>query len=116
VGLILCAILHAIPDQDNPYGIVARLRDTLYPGSYVAISHSTADARTDEARAVEKVTSQTATPTTLRTRAEIVRFFDGFELVEPGVVWVSQWRPDTPEDVGDHPERMITYAGVGRRT
>jgi hypothetical protein len=115
VGLILAAILHAIPDQDDPDGIMMRLRDALCPGSYVAISHSTADTNTEEARAVEQVTGQTATPVTLRRRDEVARFFTGFDLVEPGLVWVSQWRPYSPEDVGDHPERLITYAGVGRR-
>ena len=76
----------------------------------------TADSHTEKARAVERVTDQTATPVTLRSRAEVVRFFTGLDLVEPGVVWVSQWRPESPDEVGDHPERLVTYAGVGRKT
>jgi S-adenosyl methyltransferase len=116
LGLILAAILHALPDEDDPYGIMTQLRDTLAPGSYVAISHSTADTHTEAARAVEQVTKQTTTPVTLRSRSEIMRFFTGLELLEPGVVWVSQWRPDSPDDVGDHPERLVTYAGVARKS
>jgi SAM-dependent methyltransferase len=116
VGLILAAILHAIPDRDDPHGIMTRLRDVLPSGSYVAISHSTADAETETARAVEQVTEQTDTPVTLRDRDEVMRFFDGFDLVEPGLVWVSQWRPYAPDDVGDRPQRLLTYAGVGRKT
>jgi len=93
-----------------------RLRDALTSGSYVAISHVTADSRPEEVHEAERVTKQTATPTTVRNRDEIVRFFDGLDLVEPGLVWVSQWRPYSPDDVGDHPERLNVYAGVGRKT
>jgi len=116
VGLILAAILHAVPDEDDPYGIMTGLRDVLSAGSYVAISHATADSRPVEARAAEQVTKRTSTPGTLRTRAEVLRLFTGLDLVQPGLVWTPQWRPEHPEDVGDHPERMVTYAGVGRRT
>jgi hypothetical protein len=51
----------------------------------------------------------------VRSHAEVSRFFDGFALVDPGVVWLSQWRPEHPDDVGDHPERAAWYAGVGRK-
>jgi SAM-dependent methyltransferase len=115
VGLIMAAILHAVPDEDDPYGIVVRLRDVLAAGSYVAISHATADSRPMEARAAERITKQTNTPGTIRTRDEVLRFFTGLDLVEPGLVWTPQWRPDRPDDVGDHPERLVTYAGVGRK-
>ncbi|HET8659960.1 MAG TPA: SAM-dependent methyltransferase [Micromonosporaceae bacterium] len=115
VGLILVAVLPAVPDQDDPYGLMARLRDALAPGSYVAISHGTADKRGDEIRAAVSATRRTTTPVTVRTRDEVLRFFAGLELVEPGVVWSAQWRPDSPEDVGDRPERLMMYAGVGRK-
>jgi S-adenosyl methyltransferase len=116
VGLILAAILHSVSNEDDPYGIVRRLRDALPSGSYVAISHVTADSRPEEVHEAERVTKRTATPTTVRSRDEVERFFAGLDLVEPGVVWVSQWRPYSPDDVGDHPERLNVYAGVGRRT
>jgi len=116
VGLILAAVLHALQDQDDPYGIMTRLCDELCPGSYVAISHITADSSPEEqVRGIERVANQAPTPGAQRTRAEIMRFFSGLDLVEPGVVWTSQWRPDSPKDVGDHPERLIIYAGVGRK-
>jgi len=116
VALMLVAILHAVPDADDPFGIVARLRDALSPGSYLAISHATADRRADEMDEITAMFKQTTTPTTTRTRDEVLRFFTGFELVEPGLVWSPQWRPDSPEDVGEHPERMMMYVGVGRRS
>jgi S-adenosyl methyltransferase len=115
VGLILTAILHVIPERDDPHSIVARLRDALCSGSYLAITHSTADAHTAQARAVQQVSRQTSTPATLRSRDEVARFFTGFDLVEPGLVWVTQWRPYSLRDIGAHPERLILYAGVGRR-
>jgi SAM-dependent methyltransferase len=115
IGLMLVAILHAVPDSDDPVGVVAQLRDVLRSGSYLAVSHATADRRPDDMGEVTRMFRQTTTPTTTRTRAEILRFFDGFDLVEPGLVWSPQWRPDSPEDVGEHPERMMMYVGVGRK-
>jgi hypothetical protein len=116
VGLILAAVLHAVPDRDDPHGIVTQLRDELCPGSYVAISHAAVEGGPEEqVRGVERLSKQTSTPATYRTRAEVMRFFTGLDLVEPGLVWTSQWRPYFPEDVGDHPERLATYAGVGRK-
>lgn len=116
VGLILTSILPAIPDDDDPEAILATLRRALCPGSYVVISHVTADTRPDEMDEAARLTKKTTTPVTLRDRAHITRFFAGLELVDPGVVWMTQWRPDHPDDVGAHPERLSNYAGVGRRT
>jgi len=115
VGLMLVAVLPAIPDQDDPHGIVARLRDALPPGSYMAISQGTADERTEEIQAARDITDRTTTPLTLRSHTEIMRFFTGFDLVEPGLMWSSQWRPDSPDDVVDHPERLLMLVGVGRK-
>ncbi|MEO3781150.1 SAM-dependent methyltransferase [Micromonospora sp. B11E3] len=114
VGLLLASVVHAIPDEDDPYGILNRLRTALCPGSYVAISHVTTDSRPQEMGEGARLSGRTTTPVTARTRAQVERFFDGLELVEPGVVWSPLWRPESPEDVGDHPERMSFYVGVGR--
>jgi len=117
VGVILAAILHAVPDEDDPYRIVATLREAMCPGSYIVISHATADSRPEDVRIAEKVVRESrAGSAAVRPRAEVLRFFEGFELVEPGLVWTPQWRPYRPQDVGEHPERLVTYAGVGRRT
>jgi S-adenosyl methyltransferase len=116
VGLILAAILHAIPDRDDPHAIMTRLRDELCRGSFVAISHATTESGPEEqVRGIERMSKQTSTPIAFRTRAEIMRFFTGLALVEPGLVWTSQWRPYSPEDVDDHPERLGVSAGVGRK-
>jgi S-adenosyl methyltransferase len=115
VAVLLMAILHVIPDVDDPCGIVARLRDTLVPGSYLAIAHGTHESRPAEAEELRRLSEKTATPMTLRSRVEIARFFAGWELVEPGLVWAPEWHPDSPEDVGAHPERSSNLVGVGRK-
>jgi SAM-dependent methyltransferase len=115
LGVLLVAVLHAIPDADDPFGIVARLREAMAPGSYLVISHLTDESRLDESTQIRQLTRQTSTPITHRTRAHIERFFAGFDLVDPGLVWVPQWRPDSPDDVADRPELSSIYVGVGRK-
>jgi hypothetical protein len=95
VGLLLLAVLHFIPDEDDPWGIVATLRDALAPGSYLVLSHGTEEGAPDVAQAAEKVYQRAASAgLRMRSRPDIARFFDGFELVEPGLVAMPYWRPD----------------------
>lgn len=97
VALVLVAILHLIPDEGDPYGIVARLVDALPAGSYLAISHLSADFAPDAMTQLATRLNQRAKDTfVLRTRTQLERFFDGLDLVEPGVVQVDQWHPDHP--------------------
>jgi hypothetical protein len=116
VGLLLVAVLHFLGDADDPWGIVAALRDALAPGSYLVVSHATNESRPEVARAAEKVYHRSA-PSSGRTRsrAEIMRFFDGFDLVQPGLTYLPQWRPDSPADVPDDPGRFWFLAGVARK-
>ncbi|MEO3825511.1 SAM-dependent methyltransferase [Actinomadura sp. B10D3] len=116
VAVLMLAVLHFIGDHDDPPGIVARLRDAVVPGSYLAVSHVTGDFDTDsrvrDAGAVyEKATYQI----TLRARADIARLFDGFELVDPGLTTLSMWRPDPRSTVPLRADRQWCYAGVGRK-
>jgi SAM-dependent methyltransferase len=116
VGLLLLAVLHFIPDEDDPAGIVARLREALAPGSFLALSHGTRDALPAEAgRRSLELFKRTPTPGRPRTRSEVERLFAGFTLVEPGLVWSPQWRREHPDEVGDHPERSAAYVGVGHK-
>ena len=115
VAVLLVAVLHFIADDDNPEQIVATLRDALPPGSYLVVSHACSDARPETLSAFETVyKSKVASEGRARTRAEIARFFDGFTLVDPGLVWLPQWRPERPEDVPDDPEQYWFLAGVGQ--
>jgi hypothetical protein len=114
VAVLLMAVLDLLPDSDDPVGIVGRLRNALAPGSYLALSHRTGDARPELAAAVaDRYTRLAATPPVFRTRQAIARFFMGFELVEPGLVHPPQWQPLRPASV-DTGTRW-TYAGVARK-
>jgi hypothetical protein len=100
-GLLLVAVLHFISDAEDPWRIVATLRDALAPGSYLALCHGTEEGKPAAAHAAEKLYHRSvASNLHMRPRAQIERFFDGFELVPPGVVDIPSWRPDEPVDSG----------------
>jgi hypothetical protein len=114
VALCMTLVLHFIRDQDDPYGSVAKLRDALCPGSYLVISHVTGENRDHAALGqIADVYDQATAPLVMRTREQIERFFSGFDLVEPGLVFLSQWRPVTEYYVGGG--TRWAYAGVGRK-
>lgn len=114
VGLLLCAVLHFVPDEADPAGCVATLVDRLVPGSYLAIQHATHDAQpANTIQMLQYWNSQSPEPMTWRTRAEIAAFFDGFTLLEPGLVELTRWLPDEPADAD--PVRFASYAGIGRK-
>lgn len=111
VAVLMVSMLHFIGDDDDPVRLVGEYRRALSPGSYLALSHVTANEHSDQVRALY---DSTPTPLHTRTRAEVAALLDGFELVDPGVVYLPEWRPDSPHDVGDHPELSSSYAAVGR--
>jgi S-adenosyl methyltransferase len=114
VALCMSLIMHFIAEAEDPYGIVARLRDRLCPGSYLVLTHVTGDER--DVGTISEITAvydEATAPLVPRTRAEVTKLFDGFQLVEPGVVFLSQWRP-----TGEYYARGGTrwaYAGVARK-
>jgi hypothetical protein len=115
VAVLLVAILHHLTDEEDPAGVVARLRDAVPSGSHVAISHGTWDINPQAAqRAAQRFAqTRTAAPYVARKHAEIERFFDGLELLDPGLVQPPLWRPEGPVTVDL--ERVSFYAGVGRK-
>ena len=115
VGLLLMAVLQFVPDADDPWRSVATIRDHLAPGSYLGLSHITTARTAQVGRAFETVyNSNTAGRVVIRDRAAITRFFDGFTLADPGVVYIPQWRPDSPGATPDDPSSFWGLAGVGR--
>lgn len=122
LALLLVAVLHFVPDQDDPYAIVARLRDRLPAGSYLVLSHASSDGQSELAASHQQLYQRTPTPMSMRTGEQIERFFDGLRLVPPGLVPIPQWRPeDEPVTPPDAPDprvgaRMVGYAGVGTTT
>jgi hypothetical protein len=116
VAVLLVAVLHFVPDDARPREILATLREALVPGSYLAICHSCRDAKPDLAdRGTSVYNSRVAAQVCMRTRDEIAGLFDGFKLVDPGLVWIPQWRPDSPADVPENPQQYWGLVGVGEK-
>jgi O-methyltransferase involved in polyketide biosynthesis len=114
VAIMLLGILLYLPDADDPHGIVARLLAAVPPGSYLAVSHGASDIDPERSADFTRIYNErSAVPFTLRTRAEVTRFFDGTDLIDPGVVQVHRWRisPQTP----GYDDDLITYCGLGRK-
>jgi hypothetical protein len=115
IAVLMVALFHFIPENDNPRDIICRLTSPLASGSYLVISHGTQDGPYDPA-AGEDVYRRAGIDVTLRTREQVEALFVGHDLVEPGVVWVPLWRPESPDDVfADQPEMSAIHAGVGRK-
>jgi len=110
VGVLCVAVLHLVPDAEDPEGIVARFRDALCPGSYLALSQFTSDSDPGAMAELRAVAAGTAVETYFRSRERILRFFDGFELVPPGLTDVERWRQD-----GAAPTRLKIAGAVGRK-
>jgi len=113
-ALMLLGILHLVQDSEDPYRLVAELMDALPSGSYLAISHPASDIHVAaQAEAQKRYNERVSTPQTMRNRAEVTRFFDGLDLVPPGVVYVHEWRPD-PGDVPPA-DGVSAHGGVARK-
>ena len=113
-ALLLLAILHFIPDGDDPQGIIRRYSEVMAPGGHLAISCSTREADPARADKIIEEYRKASAPAVLRTSAEIMRFFDGFELLDPGgLVYTPQWRPDGRVDAD--PKKAWMLAGLGRK-
>jgi hypothetical protein len=115
VTLMLVAILHFLADSDQPHRIVRELVSALPAGSLLLLSHATGDFTTPEVISGSSAVYENATaPFVARSREEVLRFFDGTELVEPGLVQLPMWRPDGP--LPPEAAAISSYAGVGRKT
>lgn len=113
VAVLLLAILHFISDEEAPARIVAAFRDALAPGSYLAVSHGTADFHDRAvADAAAAVYAKATAPLVLRSLAEVRALFEGWELVDPGVVQVPLWRPDSKPPGPRKLARIGIYGGV----
>jgi len=115
IALMLLIILHLIPDEDDPYGIVSTLVQALPVGSYLVLAHPASDIRAAKmAEMTRRVNERMSGPkATMRDRAVITRFFDGLQLLEPGVVQPQQWRPD-PGSLS--PPQVTAWCGVAQKT
>ena len=116
VALLLVAILHFVEDMDDPYAAVAELRDALAPGSLLVLSHASYEGiplPPERAEGAVDVYKDIRNPLVMRSRDSIARFFEGYDMVEPGLVPMPHWRPETaPEDEDAY--SFSGFAGVGR--
>ncbi|GAA0904102.1 SAM-dependent methyltransferase [Streptomyces thermoalcalitolerans] len=116
VALSLIALFHFIPDEDDAHGLVARLLDALPSGSYLVMTHATADFTPEESEKATAKLKSAGVTLALRSREEFTRFFDGLELVEPGIAVVHKWRPELGEPVPGQDDGVIPgYGAVGRK-
>ncbi|MFG2502789.1 SAM-dependent methyltransferase [Streptomyces sp. NPDC048441] len=117
VALLLVAVLHFVEDAYDPYTAVAELRDATAPGSMVALTHASYEGipiPAEQAGQTVGVYKDIRNPLIMRSRDEIARFFEGYDMVEPGLVPMPRWRPDTAPEEED-PYAFSGFAGVGRR-
>ncbi|MGV9559257.1 SAM-dependent methyltransferase [Streptomyces sp. NPDC003401] len=116
VALLLVAILHFVEDADDPYAAVAELSAALAPGSLLVLTHASYEGiplPQGRAEGAVDVYKDIRNPLVMRSRDEIARFFEGYDMVEPGLVPMPHWRPETaPED--EDPYAFSGFAGVGR--
>lgn len=113
VAVVLMAVLQFVPDADDPYGLVRRLMAAVPGGSYLVISHPASDiqaaAMAGMATRLNALMAQQVKP---RGKAEVTAFFDGLDLVEPGVIRCPEWRPDRPEDAAG---KSTMWGGVAEK-
>jgi hypothetical protein len=120
VAVLLVAVLHFVSDEEDPAALVRALMDPMPAGSYLVISHFTADSYSQVDLAAQEYQNATSAAHS-RHRSEVVRFFAGYELVGPGsVVWTPQWRragdePEEDPEIAAHPGRSLFWCGVGRK-
>jgi SAM-dependent methyltransferase len=113
IAILLVAVLHFIKHSEDPVALVERLKAAMAPGSYLVISHGTGDFEPERANTAVQGYNQASAPFVLRSHQEVTRFFDGLELVEPGLVQIPWWQPDG--EVPADSEQIWIYGAVGRR-
>jgi SAM-dependent methyltransferase len=114
LAVLFVAVLHFISDEDDPAAAVTAFRDVLAPGSFLVLSHVAGDVGAGAPAQAAMEYKKSVPDATLRSRAEVLRFFDGFDLIEPGLVQVPRWRPDGP--VPDGADKVWLVGAVGRKS
>lgn len=114
IALMLLGVVIFVDDTEDPYGVVRRLLDALPSGSHLVLSHTVTSPTMPDVDAAVAFWNEHGTPKlTQRTPEQVARFFDGLELLEPGVVSCSRWRPEPAN--GEEPAEVAMFAGVGRK-
>ncbi|WP_084780988.1 SAM-dependent methyltransferase [Planobispora rosea] len=109
VGLLLAGVMHFVTDEEDPAGIIRTFRDRMAPGSHLLLSQAVAESDPEALAQLRASTAGSPAQPTFRTHEEVLALFDGFDLVEPGLVPVQDWRPDLEEP----PTKLRIEGGVG---
>jgi S-adenosyl methyltransferase len=110
---MMLGLLHFIPDADDPYSLTARYLAAVPSGSYLGVSHASSDIDPDQLSAAARTyNTHSATPITLRSRAEVARFFNGLDLIAPGITPLGQWSPGAQKTAPGH---LPTYTALARK-
>jgi len=113
VAVMMLSLLDFIPDSDDPYALTARYMQAAPSGSFLAIAHASSDIHPDQQTAATRsYNTHSATPITLRSRAEVARFFNGLDLVPPGLTPLGQWSPGAPQA---STANLPTYTALARK-
>jgi hypothetical protein len=115
VALMLVSVMHFVTEEQDPAGMLAAYREVLPAGSLLVLSHATGDFHADHVDEVLEVYKKASASLTARSHAEVLALFDGFDLLEPGLVQVPLWRPDGPDPDPAEVRRISVYGGVGRK-
>ncbi len=117
VGVLLISVMHFVPDDEKAYGLLRSIYSMIKPGSYVALSHYCLDhVPQSTIEQIENIGKFSSSSNKARTQNEIERFFDGFTMIDPGVVCVPRWQPEADDELlAQEPERSMSYCGLGMK-
>ncbi|NYH76873.1 hypothetical protein FHR84_000187 [Actinopolyspora biskrensis] len=113
IAVMMIALLHFVPESARPREIIHGYHERMAPGSFLGFSHVTSDDYPDYARSLVELYAGSSSPVIVRSHAEVADLLGGFDLVEPGLVYVPEWRPDTEEDRWQDPASSLVYGAVG---
>jgi hypothetical protein len=115
VGILMVSVLGFVAEADEPDKLVARYLDAVPPGSHLAVCHGSSHAPGSGVDLMRRFYEDTNSPLVSRSAEQIMGWFDGCDVVDPGLVWAQQWRPDWLGGVDEQPERYGLLAAVGRK-
>ncbi|MFD9737227.1 SAM-dependent methyltransferase [Umezawaea sp. NPDC059074] len=116
IAVLMLGVLHYLRDDEAPHELVRRYHALMAPGSFLVLSHGTDEHKPEPVQAMIDLSKISQNPAYMRGRQDVGRFLDGFEVLDPGVVVLPEWRPEPSDEVGSDLARMAAYAAVGRRT
>ncbi|ASU79443.1 hypothetical protein CDG81_15440 [Actinopolyspora erythraea] len=115
IAVMMVALFHFVPDSARPAEILRSYHEWMAPGSFLGFSHVTSDHYPELLQSIIDLYADSSNPVTSRSHDEIRELLTDFELVDPGLVYVPEWRPDTEEDRWQDPARSLVYGAVGHK-